>query len=99
MAHTVNYEEGNPACLSSCSEGHRPLVELCVEPAVFSGRCTGRTREASPREMTEEEKAATGPRRRQGGGDLAFLRGGRLVCQRQPKPSRGFQGREEREIC
>ena len=34
-------EEGNPACLSSCSEGHRPLVELCVEPAVVSGRCTG----------------------------------------------------------
>ena len=34
-------EEVNPACLSSCSEGHRPLVELCVEPAVVSGRCTG----------------------------------------------------------
>ena len=34
-------EEGNPACLSSCSEGHRPLVELCVEPAGVSRRCTG----------------------------------------------------------
>ena len=34
-------EEGNPACLSSCSGGHRPLVELCVEPAGLSGRCTG----------------------------------------------------------
>ena len=34
-------EEGNPACLSSCSGGHRPLVELCVEPAGVSGRCTG----------------------------------------------------------
>ena len=26
-------EEGNPAGLSSCSGGLRPLVELCVEPA------------------------------------------------------------------
>ena len=34
-------EEVNPACLSSFSEGHRPLVELCVEPAGVSGRCTG----------------------------------------------------------
>ena len=34
-------EEGNPACLSSCSGGHRPLVELCVKPAGVSGRCTG----------------------------------------------------------
>ena len=29
------------ACLSSCSRGDRPLVELSVEPAGFSGRCTG----------------------------------------------------------
>ena len=34
-------EEGNPAGLSSCSGGLRPLVELCVEPAGVSGRCTG----------------------------------------------------------
>ena len=34
-------EEGNPACLSSHSGGLRPLVELCVEPAGFSGRCSG----------------------------------------------------------
>ena len=34
-------EEGNPAGLSSCSGGLRPLVELCVEPAGFSGQCTG----------------------------------------------------------
>ena len=34
-------EEGNSACLSSCSGGLRPLVELCVELAGFSGRCTG----------------------------------------------------------
>ena len=34
-------EEGNPDCLSSCSGGHRHLVELCVEPAGLSGRCTG----------------------------------------------------------
>ena len=27
-------EEGNPAGLSSCSGGLRPLVELCVEPAL-----------------------------------------------------------------
>ena len=33
-------EEWNSACLSSCSQGDRPLVELCVEPADFSGRCT-----------------------------------------------------------
>ena len=30
-------EEGNSACLSSCSGGLRPLVELCVEPAGVSG--------------------------------------------------------------
>ena len=30
-------EEGNPAGLSSCSGGLRPLVELCVEPAGISG--------------------------------------------------------------
>ena len=29
------------ACLSSCSLGDRPLVELCVEPAVFYRQCTG----------------------------------------------------------
>ena len=34
-------EEGNSACLSSCSGGLRPLVQLCVEPAGFSGQCTG----------------------------------------------------------
>ena len=33
-------EEGNPAGLSSCSGGLRPLVELCVEPAGLCGRCT-----------------------------------------------------------
>ena len=30
-------EEGNPAGLSSCSGGLRPLVELCVEPAGLCG--------------------------------------------------------------
>ena len=30
-------EEGNPAGLSSCSGSLRPLVELCVDPAGFSG--------------------------------------------------------------
>ena len=34
-------QEGNPAGLSSCSGGLRPLVELCVEPAGLCGRCTG----------------------------------------------------------
>ena len=34
-------EEGNSACLSSCSGGLRPLVELCVEPAGVCGQCTG----------------------------------------------------------
>ena len=34
-------EEWNSARLSSCLRGDRPLVELCVEPAGFSGRCTG----------------------------------------------------------
>ena len=34
-------EEGNPAGLSSCSGGLRPLVELCVEPSGLCGRCTG----------------------------------------------------------
>ena len=34
-------EEGNPACLSSCSGGLRPLVELCFQPAGLCGRCTG----------------------------------------------------------
>ena len=31
--------EWNSACLSSCSRGDRPLVELYLEPAAFSGRC------------------------------------------------------------
>ena len=34
-------EEGNPAGLSSCSGGLRPLVELRVEPAGLCRRCTG----------------------------------------------------------
>ena len=34
-------EEVNPACLSSCSGGHRPLVELCVEPRVFPADARG----------------------------------------------------------
>ena len=34
-------EEWNSACLSSFSRGDRPLVQLYVEPAGFSGRCTG----------------------------------------------------------
>ena len=34
-------EEWISACLSSYSRSDRPLVELCVEPAGFSGRCTG----------------------------------------------------------
>ena len=34
-------EEGNSACLSSCSEGLRALFELCAEPTGVSGRCTG----------------------------------------------------------
>ena len=34
-------EEGNSACLSSCSGGLRPLIVLCVEPAGVSGQCTG----------------------------------------------------------
>ena len=34
-------EEWISACLSSCSRSDRPLVELCVEPAGFSRRCTG----------------------------------------------------------
>ena len=34
-------EEGNSACLSSCSGGLRPLVVLCVEPAGVSELCTG----------------------------------------------------------
>ena len=32
---------GFPRGVSSCSGGHRPLVELCVEPAGLCGRCTG----------------------------------------------------------
>ena len=31
----------NSACLSRCSQGDRPLVYLDLEPAGFSGRCTG----------------------------------------------------------
>ena len=34
-------DEWISACLSSCSRSDRPLVELSVEPAGFSGRCTG----------------------------------------------------------
>ena len=33
-------EEWNSACLSSCSRGDRPLVELYLEPVAFSRRCT-----------------------------------------------------------
>ena len=33
-------EEWNYACLSSYSRGDRQLVELCLESAGFSGRCT-----------------------------------------------------------
>ena len=33
--------EWNSACLLSCSRGDRQLVELYLEPAGFSGRCTG----------------------------------------------------------
>ena len=29
-------EEGNSACLSSCSWDDRPLIELCVDPAAFT---------------------------------------------------------------
>ena len=29
------------ACLSRCSRGERPLVELYLKPGVFFGRCTG----------------------------------------------------------
>ena len=31
--------EGNPAGLSSCSGGLRPLVELCMAPVGLCGRC------------------------------------------------------------
>ena len=34
-------EEWNSTCLSSGSRGDRPLVELYLEPAGFSRRCTG----------------------------------------------------------
>ena len=34
-------EAWNSACLSRCSQGDRPLVYLDLEPAGFSGRCTG----------------------------------------------------------
>ena len=37
----VSDEEGNPAGLSSCSGGLRPLVELCVEPAGLCGTMHG----------------------------------------------------------
>src|SRR5574337_164173 len=30
----------NSACLSRCPRGERPLVELYLEPGVFSERCT-----------------------------------------------------------
>src|SRR5574337_1921562 len=32
--------EWNSACLSRCPRGERPLVELYLEPGVFSERCT-----------------------------------------------------------
>ena len=35
-------EEGNPAGLSSCSGGLRPLVELCVEPAGWEAQSSPR---------------------------------------------------------
>ena len=41
-------EEWNSAGLSSCSLDNRPLVELCVEPAVLSGRCMGPYHPPSP---------------------------------------------------
>ena len=34
-------ESWNSACLSKCTRGDSPLVELYLEPASFSGRCTG----------------------------------------------------------
>ena len=34
-------EAWNSACLSRCSRGERPLVEMYLEPRGFSGRCTG----------------------------------------------------------
>ena len=34
-------EAWNSACLSRCSWVDRPRVELYLEPALFSGRCTG----------------------------------------------------------
>ena len=34
-------EAWNSASLWRCSRGERPLVELNLEPGVFSGRCTG----------------------------------------------------------
>ena len=42
VAGRLSAEEGNPAGLSSCSGGLRPLVELCVEPAGLCGRPTDR---------------------------------------------------------
>ena len=41
---SVCLEETNSACLSSCSRGDIPLVELCVEPAGFSGRTSSSPR-------------------------------------------------------
>src|SRR5574337_159266 len=35
-------EAWNSACLSRCPRGERPLVELYLEPGVFSERCTGK---------------------------------------------------------
>ena len=35
-------EAWNSACLSRCPRGERPLVELYLEPGVFSERCTER---------------------------------------------------------
>ena len=40
-SYLVLSEEWNSGFLSSCSGRLRPLVELCVDPAGFSGWCTG----------------------------------------------------------
>ena len=69
-------EEGNPAGLSSCSGGLRPLVELCVEPVGLCGRCTGhralllssrcpRSRSREPRTSEPQGRGRPGPRHRQ----------------------------------
>ena len=64
-AWRVLSEEGNPAGLSSCSGGLRPLVELCVEPAGLCGRCTlardGVSREVPCSALKGETVPDTGP--------------------------------------